>query len=916
MLRRLGWVMAVVVAGLALAEVPAPSRARWLWTHEKFEDSRNQKRCFRAEFTAEEGLKKATLVYVYDDLCTLTVNGVDVERQCRLVRKAWPKRAEVTKAVRAGGNAIAAEIVNQIGMGGLVAHLELEYADGRIQDFYTDGRWKCSRKASGAWRQPGYDDRAWEAVNAFCDISENIWAYIYPMRMLLDRAENRALEALYARRQARGLALQKRLADEPKPVCAAEYADGRVFMRIGGKRLPLVVYAATTHLLYDNAKWRAQVAMMAESGIALHAATIDVNDAIWKPDGTVDTEAAAKIVQDYLEMAPGVYLSVGISFARPPYWWRARHPEECIDYANGGRNLNETHVQRNFAAPSYASAAWLEDTQSVITQIVRKLESTPLAARIFSYRVDSGVYTEWHYYGMPAAMPDCSRPMTEAFRRFLKRKYATEAALREAWGDHAADFASASVPGKAERLATGAGRLRSTVSERKVLDYFECMGEVERDCVLAMNRAAKRACGGRVPIGNYYGYFFGMNYPAEGWHLRNDEILDDPATGFQISPNQYGADFRALGRYGSVRALADSYRLRGKFCIIEADTRTFVEPNTGGHTFATDEEESIALLARDFAHAFAHGCGLWFMDFSRGWYMPPKIQEFFRKDVSRLLKHAGDFGSAAEVAVVGDFDSVPIHAIEENPNCANYAISMETPRELGACQIPYDMLSFGDLAKPGCRDYKVYLFLNNYLMTPEKHAVVERLKRGGHTLVWTHVPGYFTERQADLADTAALTGIALKALPGEAKPRLFLKGGAVADTNRSLPFSPVAAIADGKAEVLGEIESGGRRPALAWKAQQGWNSVLCTTPYLPRQALKAIFAKAGVFRYCDNDDAAVYANASMVMLHTGKAGRYTLRFPRKVRWQCLFPEERTMAKGADTLVLQAKANTTYFFACD
>ena len=404
-----------------------------------------------------------------------------------------------------------------------------------------------------------------------------------------------------------------------------------------------------------------------------------------------------------------------------------------------------------------------------------------------------------------------------------------------------------------------------------------------------------------------------MNYPAEGWHLMNDQILDDPATDFQISPFNYGADFRALGRSGHVRSLADSYRARGKLCILESDTRTHLEPNTGGHTFATNEEESIALLARDIASCYSHGTGMWFMDFSNCWYMTPGLQDFFL-DMRRFIDRDGDFSSVAEVAVVGDFESVPFHAIESNPNTATYSASVETPRELAHCQVPYDMLSFGDLSKPGAREYKVYVFLNNYLVTPARREVIDSLKKNGHYLVWAHLPGYFTADSASLENTERLTGFRLAPVDGELEPRLLLPDGASAGTSAKVPFAPAAQIADETAETLGRLASKERQlPAAGIKRHGDWTGVLCTSPYLPRQLLGEIFRRAGIFRYCDTPDAMVYANASMVMLHTGRAGRHVLHWPAKAKWTQFFPERKTMAAD-DTLEFDAKAHTTYFFA--
>ena len=892
------------------AEVSAPSLAKWLWTSEKFEDSRNQQKLFRQEFDVNGEIKCATINWVIDDEGALTINGSNVE-DGKKSRNAWPKCSEVTAFVKQGRNAIACDVDNHIGVGGLVAHLEIEYADGRVQDICTNGDWRATMKKAEGWRLVGFNDANWEKARAFADISVYPWAIIYPMERLLTRDEVAARNALYARRNQRGLEIKRKLANLEKPKSSVLYENGRPFFKIGKKTFPVIIYSASDHIIYDNRTWRDQVKMLCKSGILVHAVTINVNDSIWKSDGTLDLDAAEKIVQDYLELAPDTYLSVGINFSRMPLWWRAKHPEECVDYANGGRDLKETNVQRNFVAPSFASKLWLKETDEIITKIVKRLEASPLSARIFSYRLDYGIYTEWHYYGMPKAMPDVSRPMQEAFCDYLKKKYKTEAALRKAWGDSKATFENA-VPLKDERMKTSAGQLRSPEKERKVLDYLDCQGMVVRDLCINMNRAAKKASNGRALVGNYCGYFFCMNYPAEGWHLHNDEILDDAATDFQISPFNYGADFRALGQDGHPRSLADSYRTRGKLCILESDTRTHLEPNTGGHTFATNDEESIALLSRDLANAYAHGTGLWFMDFAKSWYMTPKLQEFFLKNMQTFLNHKGDYSSAAEVAVIGDFDSVPFHATETNPSAANFSITNETPREIAHCQIPYDMLSFGDLSKPNVKEYKVYVFLNNYFVSPEKRAVIDNLKRNGHTLLWMHAPGYFTESKASVKNIESLTGMKVKLMKGEARLQLLLSQG-VGTEPRNLMYAPVFVIQDKSAKVFGNIMVDGKRqPALAVKKQNGWTSVLCTVPYMPREAFAEIFKEAGVFRYCDSQEGVVYANESMLMLHTGNAGKYTLHFPQKVKWSLFFPEKKDYATS-NTLEFNAKAHTTYFF---
>ena len=54
-------------------------------------------------------------------------------------------------------------------------------------------------------------------------------------------------------------------------------------------------------------------------------------------------------------------------------------------------------------------------------------------------------------------MPDTGKRMTEAFRRYLQEKYATDADLQRAWGDDAVTRATASVPDQKLRMGSALG---------------------------------------------------------------------------------------------------------------------------------------------------------------------------------------------------------------------------------------------------------------------------------------------------------------------------------------------------------------------------------------------------------------------------------------------------------------------------
>ena len=139
--KRLSILLLFVTLAFALAEVPSPSLAKWLWTSEKFEASRNQVKLFRQEFEVNGEVKRAVINWVIDDIGKLTLNGNNVE-DGEIIRNKEPRCSNVTPFLKPGKNAIACDVNNRIGVGGVIAHLEIEYVDGHLQDICTNADWR------------------------------------------------------------------------------------------------------------------------------------------------------------------------------------------------------------------------------------------------------------------------------------------------------------------------------------------------------------------------------------------------------------------------------------------------------------------------------------------------------------------------------------------------------------------------------------------------------------------------------------------------------------------------------------------------------------------------------------------------------------------------------------------------------
>lgn len=731
------WILCL--AGVTLcawtAGAEEPSRVKWIAPDEPFAEGVGKDRFYRRTFEVKAGLTNAVARWWFDDRGTLSVDGNPAPGgSCRMQAPA-----DLTGRLKAPGwHVLAVRNANLAGRGGICLSLALAYADGTTDFVYTSGDWKCARMETSGWASAAFDDASWARAKAFDDALAGPWCSLADMTLLLPPDEMRAFDAERAARASRLVAVMKLLEKETKPVCRVVYEKGKSRFDIGGKLYETTFYNTSESWNDANRKLRRQAAGFRDAGVHLYGVGINTPTA-WKADGSIDFQPAEDAMRSALAIDPEARFFFSINTVLPPRWWAAANLDELVGYANGSVNLDERECLKNCAAASAASLVWRRDAGAYYRRVVEHLEASPFAKRIFAYRVDWGINHEWHYYGMRGYLPDSGKAMTAAFRTWLWKAYGGDvAALRRAWRDPAVTFEAAMTPSKDLRLRKSAGMLRDPVLDRAAVDYERCHAETLKDLLLFSNRTVKEACGGRALVGNYAGYFFGMPETAEGWHLANDAILDSPYIDFQCSPQVYGRDSRQPGGVQYARCLLEGLRRRGKVGILEADNSTTFSGTDYNH-WSTDTESDIALLARDFVQTLCWGCGFWYFDFGQGWYADPAFDGFF-KEIFPIRALDADCRSVSDVLVVGDYESVMFSNVDWPVKRENLVITRQV-NELGAAGAPFDSASFADLASGTLKDYKVYLFPNLHYATPEKRAVVERLRAAEKRLVWIGAPG-------------------------------------------------------------------------------------------------------------------------------------------------------------------------------
>ncbi len=904
----------------------AGPKANWILYPEALSEGASNYRYFRKEFNVSNKNNVATAYIFYRivNSGTVYVNGKSTTGSYTQLSLYTDLNGQydVTSGIATGTNAICIKAKhNGASNAGLICHLLITYKDGSTQEIFSDDTWKVSKSEQTNWHNASYDASGWTTARALGDYTSEPWIKYFP-DMFPFYAKDDADAELERRRQEELKAQQllEELTNAPVEQARIAYKNGGAFFDIGGTLYRPVLYNYATGGR-DTENFRNKVRNFIDADIKLISFGIEAGD-FWKGPDQYDYDFLDKQLKDAVTLAPEARFIFAITFCHGPSWWNTLHPEETIRYARIDEKNPSDDCIGNYTAPSYASELWIEESAEAIRKLVEHIEANPYGKHVFGYRIGNGVYSEWVYYGMEYAMPDISSPMVKFFRQFLREKYHDDVEqLRTAWNQPQVTFATALPPPVELRLEYFSEQLRHPTQNAWTIDFLECLQRALRNLLLSMNKAAKEACNGRALVGDYCGYFYGVDYTTEGWILENDEIVDSPYVDFQIGPCCYSSFYRALGRSQLGRNLIASYPLHNKIHIIEADTRTHLTDSSDGSKMAKTVQESIAMLSRDMAQAIGNGCAYWYYDFGKDWYNCPEIFDFFQK-IAPVYDAITDFSSSAEIAIIADWESAYYHAIQKPyGGYLGYFAVNYLPRELNNAGLLFDSFPFADIDNPALQNYKVYIFPQLFYMTPEKLAKLASLKKAGKTLIFLNAAGWLTPNGTDDNSVFQATGIQAEVLENTARFTTTLAaGGTMTHSSISgVDYSPVLKVTDSQATILGTVKLDNGTTVNGYAKKQnadGSTSYVSSTPYLSASELRNIASAAGVHSYCDSDNGVVFANNSMIAFHTGTAGTYTLKAKSAVKWKMVYPETQSYPETQATLTFTASQPNTYIFVIE
>ena len=733
--RYLLWVVLLCSSAMAFESV-----ARWIWrAGDKAEYG--EQLLYRKEFVLDEKPEEGFLNVIGDDHFEVYLNGEFLFRQSGFVAHTID-----AGKMKKGKNVIAAVIKNDKDIAGLLVYGELTVS-GKRMTLVTDHNWKVHAPdiiEQSEWKMPDYDASGWSYAAEISGVTtKNVWRKLIRREMFLSKEE-------FQKVRNEEIPLEKLMEDahqETATRLSKEKKTGDVqIVRInnvpyisldnGRKMLSAPFFNSAIYSLQEDAEVFANLQRYGGVGYEVATAYARMAD-LWISENDVDISSAEKHMLHILSAFKEAYLIVCVDLC-PPAWFVKKYPEELIQYGSGAVLKEGDDAANPVPRPSMASELWLSKCGIALEKAVRLLEGTDVGKRIIGYHLNYGVYGEWHYYGMEKDMPDVSMSMHNAFVKYLKAKYKDDRELQLAWKDGTASLRSVQMPTAEQRRQQLQDKPFAPGGDVRCLDFYDCMALAVNRCQAFYNNAVRNACGRKVLVGNYSGYFYSMPYPAVAFQTRTPEMLASSDVDYQASPFSYYLWHRGTGGTGLLRSPFETYALHGKLGILEADNRTHQASTRSGNA-CKDANDSIGQICREFCNALTRGCALWYYDFNVWWYDYPEYYELFPKLI-RIWKEENDATRVSQIAAVCDFDSIAYHTAAVGPNTFTDKILADACNELYYAGAPFDSILLEDLKLQNIPRYKLYVFFNLVNITPDKRMIVEKLLAEGATLVFICAP--------------------------------------------------------------------------------------------------------------------------------------------------------------------------------
>ena len=676
-----------------------------------------------------------------------------------------------------------------------------------------------------------------------------------------------------------------------------------------------------------------------------------------------------------LDAIPDAYIIARFGM-HPSNEWIEANPEECVTYSDGARPPARIFSEcYDTIAPhwySLCSQKWREAAGEQLSTLWKKVMQLPYFDRIICCFPTAGNTSEW-VCKLPLVDDGNKRCLgySEAFRRefsdYLKRKYGTDEELRKAWKDPEATIDNPKIPTYDEHYFSGMVDKHSTTPPRYILatedvppafnngthvgsfidfdnymhvyDFYRCWHEGTVRSQIYFAKIIKELTPDRL-VGYCSGAQCSTHIPRYGQAGATRMLMESGVVDFIENPCVY--ENRLPGGATSQRVVEDSFSLNNMVYMCQDDTRTVAENRYFKEKYyCFDMTDTLNLLKREFGKCICNDMKQWWFDQLVGGkrFKYPEIYELFKKQSEITADfYAHNRKKKNEIAYIFD---------EESMTAASFCTSRDLFEFTRMYEMPYvgasgDQYYHNDMANPNMPSYKMYVFMNAFVLTKEEREVIKaKLKKDNAVAVWLYGAGFIdpeAETKMSAEHIESLTGIKTAMLndrydamfrwDGEEYPvskdfgcrelygrfdrrrHISVSSAFRAEAYYDTYLYPMFYSVDENATDIAHFAASGH-PAVSVKECDGYTSILYGSKSIDRSVLRGIAKFAGVHVYCDSEDV-LYVGRRYITFHAASSGKKTLRFPKKCDVYEVY-EDKYYGQGVTEIEFDAYFGETKMF---
>lgn len=555
--------------------------------------------------------------------------------------------------------------------------------------------------------------------------------------------------------------------------------------------------------------------------------------------------------------------------------------------------------------PDYLSPLWRSQMRELLRQLVAHVQSSDWGEAVIGYELFNGSSLDCNF-----VVPHSNPRVIQDFRRMLKEKYQSDAALQHAWNDPKVTLDSPLL----WRETFPPGLILEPAKHRWFMDTKELIGNQFRSVFSDVAAILKEATHRRALVGARTGDFFG-NY---GWNVKwfNMEdtgwlppLLNDPDIDFLDVQEPYPG--RHLGGGAGVPVLPpQALQHYGKAVFIQNDVRTHLSRPNAGYGRTPDLESTIQLQRRVFANALTYNMNPYLFQLAFSYNQPELLAEYRKQEMIKREATTLDRSSVAETAIVFD-PKMRLYLgtdSKQNEPSRYFALFDFTKHVWQRGGAPFDMIFLDQIER--LPPYRVYVFCHTWRYTPEQMRIIRRkVLTDGQCAVFLWADGVISDDGSFSAEAVGdLTGMNIQMSPETASWHMIgakgVPGIAAGSEVGTLPQANYDACAAGAADWEFEpsfrIQSGKRIVPLAHRADGSISAAMrreanhtviySASGNLTPPLFKLALESAGAFRYTDSSSL-LMMNRSYLAFHADQDETITLQLPAAERLKNLFTGE-------------------------